>query len=69
MKLSPREIEIIEAVSGGQTKKEFAAAHGIAQQTVSNHICRAKIKMGCTTFEQACVKYFTAVRGSNLVRD
>jgi DNA-binding CsgD family transcriptional regulator len=59
MKLSPRELQVIEAVSNGQRPCDFADEHGIARQTVSNFITSAQIKLDCTTFEQACVKFAT----------
>ena len=56
-KLSEREVQVIEAVSNGQSLGEFAREHDIAKQTVSAYVCRAKEKLGATTLGQACVKY------------
>ena len=55
--LSYREIQVIEATIDGQTRQQFGADHGIARQTVSVFVMRAKKKLGATTFEQACVIY------------
>ena len=61
-KLSQREIQILEASIAGQTRQQFAADHGIARQTVSAFVMRAKKKLGAKTFEQACVTYDRALR-------
>ena len=56
-KLSPREVQTIEALSGGETVGQISNRLGIAKQTVSAFIKRAKEKLGAETSQQACVIY------------
>jgi DNA-binding CsgD family transcriptional regulator len=46
--LSPREIEVIIALSGKKSKKEIARQLGIARRTVYFHLAAAKEKLGAS---------------------
>ncbi len=53
--LSPREMEILEHVTGGQSNKEIALSLGISHQTVKNHMTAILRKMGVDDRTQAAV--------------
>ena len=53
--LSPREMEILEHVTGGKSNKEIAADLGISHQTVKNHMTAILRKMQVDDRTQAAV--------------
>jgi DNA-binding NarL/FixJ family response regulator len=57
--LSPRELEILQAVTNGQSNKEIAYSLGISQQTVKNHMTSILKKLNVEDRTQAAV---TAIR-------
>ncbi|NDJ63232.1 MAG: response regulator transcription factor [Chloroflexi bacterium] len=57
--LSPREMEILEAVTRGLSNKEIASQLGISQQTVKNHMTSILKKLNVQDRTQAAV---TALR-------
>jgi len=54
--LSPREMEILEAVTNGLSNKEIANKLGISQQTVKNHMTSILRKLDVGDRTQAAVK-------------
>jgi len=46
--LSPREIEILEAVNSGLLSRDIAIKYSLSRQTVKNHICHIYSKLGAT---------------------
>ena len=46
--LTPREIEILEAVSEGQSNADIAGALGVAEKTVKNHLSSVFAKLGAS---------------------
>ena len=57
MKLSNREITIIELISKGDSYKEIAQKLLISPRTVQTHIERVKIKLGAKNKTNAVVIY------------
>ena len=57
--LSPREMEILQAVTRGMSNKEIASSLGISQQTVKNHMTSILRKLNVEDRTQAAV---TALR-------
>lgn len=51
--LTAREVQILEAVAGGRSNKEIAAAIGIAEDTVKTHLRRMFEKLGASDRAQA----------------
>jgi DNA-binding CsgD family transcriptional regulator len=54
--LSPREVEIVEALAGGESNKEMARRLGISPNTVKTHIARIYDKLGVQRRVQAIEK-------------
>ncbi len=54
--LSPREMEILQAVTNGLSNKEIASKLGISQQTVKNHMTSILRKLNVEDRTQAAVK-------------
>jgi DNA-binding CsgD family transcriptional regulator len=48
-KLSPREREMLGALSLGQTQKQFARSAGISPSTAKDYALMARIKLGAKT--------------------
>lgn len=44
--LSPREVEVLEALATGESNKEFARRLGISPNTVKTHVSRVYEKLG-----------------------
>ena len=57
--LSGREIEVLRAVSAGNTNKEAARQLAISPRTVGTHLESVFRKLGCTTRTQAALKAAT----------
>jgi DNA-binding CsgD family transcriptional regulator len=54
--LSPREVEILEALAGGESNKEMARRLGISPNTVKTHIARVYEKLEVRRRVQAIEK-------------
>lgn len=54
--LSPREIEILEALAGGDSNKEMARRLGISPNTVKTHVARVYDKLEVQRRVQAIAK-------------
>ena len=53
--LTPRQMEVLELVTGGLTNKEIALRLGISHQTVKNHMTAILRKLRCQDRTQAAV--------------
>lgn len=53
--LTPRQMEVLELVTGGLTNKEIALKLGISHQTVKNHMTAILRKLRCQDRTQAAV--------------
>lgn len=53
--LSPREIEVLNIVTGGMTNKEIAHALSLSEQTVKNHMTSILRKLSVNDRTQAVV--------------
>jgi transcriptional regulator EpsA len=62
LELSARELEVLEAVCGGKTNMDVAAALDISPFTVKNHVQRIFRKIGVTNRTQAAARYVEALR-------
>lgn len=58
MKLSKRELEILELISWGYSDKEIAYNLKISARTVQTHVTRIVIKMGARNRTNAVANYF-----------
>lgn len=47
--LTPRELEVVEAIGGGLSNRDIAQRFGISQQTVKHHLTSIFSKMGVTS--------------------
>lgn len=47
--LSPRELDIVAEIATGDSYKQIAYRMGIAEQTVKNHVAKARQKLGATS--------------------
>jgi DNA-binding NarL/FixJ family response regulator len=56
LSLSGREVEVLRAVSAGNTNKEAARKLAISPRTVGAHLENVFRKLGCTTRTQAALK-------------
>lgn len=54
--LSPREVEILDALASGQSNKELARRFGISPNTVKTHVARIYEKLGVQRRVQAIDK-------------
>ena len=54
--LSPREVEILEALAGGESNKELARRLGISPNTVKTHLARVYEKLAVQRRVQAIEK-------------
>ncbi|HEV2866002.1 MAG TPA: response regulator transcription factor [Allosphingosinicella sp.] len=54
--LSPREVEILDALAGGESNKELARRLGISPNTVKTHVARIYDKLGVQRRVQAIEK-------------
>ena len=54
--LSPREVEILDALASGQSNKELARRFGISPNTVKTHVARIYDKLGVQRRVQAIEK-------------
>jgi len=54
--LTPRELEILQAVAGGQSNKEIARLLHISDQTVKNHITSILRKLAVNDRTQAVMQ-------------
>jgi transcriptional regulator EpsA len=59
--LSPREIDVLEAICRGKTNLDIAAALAISPFTVKNHVQRIFRKIGVTNRTQAAARYAEAL--------
>ncbi len=57
MKLSKRELEILELISQGYSDKEIACNLHISARTVQTHVTRIVIKLGARNRPNAVAKY------------
>ncbi len=58
MKLSKRELEILELISWGYSDKEIAYNLNISARTVQTHVTRIVIKLGARNRTNAVGNYF-----------
>ena len=58
MKLSKRELEILDLVSWGYSDKEIAYNLKISARTVQTHVTRIVIKLGARNRTNAVANYF-----------
>ncbi len=58
MKLSKRELEILELISWGYSDKEIACNLNISARTVQTHVTRIVIKLGARNRTNAVANYF-----------
>lgn len=58
MKLSNRELEILELISQGYSDKEIAYNLKISARTVQTHVTRTVIKLGARNRPNAVAHYF-----------
>ncbi len=56
LRLSPREVEILEILAAGQSNKEIARRLGISPNTVKTHVARVYEKLGVRRRVQAIEK-------------
>lgn len=54
--LTPREIEVLKALSGGKANKQIARALGISEKTVKNHITNIYTKLEVNARTEAALK-------------
>lgn len=64
MKLSKRELEILELISFGYSDKEIACNLSISARTVQTHVTRIVIKLGARNRTNAVATY---LRQNNFV--
>ena len=57
MKLSKRELEILELISWGYSDKEIACNLNISTRTVQTHVTRIVIKLGARNRTNAVANY------------
>lgn len=57
MKLSKRELEILELISCGYSDKEIACNLNISARTVQTHVTRTVIKLGARNRPNAVANY------------
>lgn len=57
MKLSKRELEILELISCGYSDKEIALKLNISARTVQTHVTRTVIKLGARNRPNAVANY------------
>lgn len=57
MKLSKRELEILELISWGYSDKEIASNLSISARTVQTHVTRIVIKLGARNRTNAVANY------------
>ncbi len=57
MKLSKRELEILELISWGYSDKEIACNLSISARTVQTHVTRIVIKLGARNRTNAVANY------------
>ena len=57
MKLSKRELEILELISQGYSDKEIAGSLQISARTVQTHVTRIVIKLGARNRPNAVANY------------
>jgi len=57
MKLSKRELEILELISCGYSDKEIACNLSISARTVQTHVTRIVIKLGARNRTNAVANY------------
>lgn len=57
MKLSKRELEILELISWGYSDKEIACNLKISTRTVQTHVTRTVIKLGARNRTNAVANY------------
>lgn len=55
MNLSPRELEVVQAMASGLQQKAAARRLGISSDTLRDYLSRAKLKLGADTTAQAAV--------------
>jgi DNA-binding CsgD family transcriptional regulator len=66
--LSPRELEILELLAGGQSQKEIAATLVISPKTVGTHIQHLLAKLGVHSRAQAvAAAYSRGLVGSDVL--
>lgn len=51
--LSPRELQVVAALAGGQTTKQISIQLAISRWTVKTHLSRVRQKLGVTTNAEA----------------
>ena len=64
MKLSKRELEILELISWGNSDKEIARDLNISARTVQTHVTRIVIKLGARNRTNAVANYMRQYRMS-----
>lgn len=57
MKLSKRELEILELISWGYSDKEIACDLNISARTVQTHVMRIVVKLGARNRTNAVANY------------
>lgn len=60
MKLSKRELEILDLISWGYSDKEIACNLNISTRTVQTHVTRIVIKVGARNRTNAVANYIRA---------
>lgn len=60
LKLSSREIQVIELVAAGRSGKQVASDLGISRRTVANHVASIMEKIAATSQAHAVAKCFRA---------
>jgi DNA-binding NarL/FixJ family response regulator len=62
--LSPRQLEIVRAISRGKVDKEIAEQLGISRFTVVGHVRVLLLKLNARTRAEAAVKWVSGYRAS-----
>lgn len=58
--LSPRELDVLKHVAKGRTNSQIAAALGISDKTVRNHLSRVFTKLAASNRAHAVLKAIVA---------
>ena len=53
MSLTPRELEVLQALADGKSSKEIALCFGICRDTIYAHIHNLEIKLNASSREEA----------------
>lgn len=55
-KLSPRQLQCLEMIAGGQTSAEIAQALGVSRRTIDHYVANACARLGVRNRTQAVAK-------------